>query len=767
MVRPAKDPSRRRRLRPATLAVASAAILLVASASWVAARLVLPTDGAPVLSDPGFAAGLAVDPVPGPDETLRRGDTVVGVNGAAVDGWLRGGPSLPTPSLRAGAVLLYYLRRDGRTETVSVTLRRGTALARQLRDLSLPLVAGGALVALGGFCVRRRPDELAAQALVLFGAGIVGDAAFHDLGPDVSWVVGASHLAAVGAAAAALSRMLWLAALAVIALTFPPARRRARRAGAVVGGLYALAPVTAAVVLLVAATGHASLSSLDHLGAASDAAYIALAVLTVGGLAVTALRARRDERVRRQAALVGIGVAVTVVTLTVGNVIAGDRTWPGWARALVVVPLPAAAALAILRGELFDIRATLSRALVYGALTVALLALYGAGVAVVAFIAGDAGLVATVPATGLVAVAFAPLRERLQRAVDRLFYGARGDPQRALGALGRRLEAALPPEQVLATIAETVAETLRLPYVAIATVSDGAGSRVACERGEPPAERAAIRLVYQGRPVGELVVGARRGERSVSDADRDVLGSVARQVAAAVNGASLLTDLAASRRALAVEREHERARVRHDLHDRLASHLVGLSLQLDSLADAALAKGLHDPLRDAQLQAERALEEVRRISRGLGPADLDELGLLAAISAAAARLTIGDDGRGWRASVESAVQLPHIPAEVESAAYQIAVEALTNAYRHSGGTYAHARVGVDARGRVLTVEVADDGEGISADAAMGVGLQSMRSRATKAGGRLAVCPRDGKGTVVRAELPLGPLSDDIAEAARS
>lgn len=128
-----------------------------------------------------------------------------------------------------------------------------------------------------------------------------------------------------------------------------------------------------------------------------------------------------------------------------------------------------------------------------------------------------------------------------------------------------------------------------------------------------------------------------------------------------MSAAGLLTEIAASRNRLAVAREEERARLRHDLHDRLGSQLVGLSLQLDTLESRSNGSGFLEQIRKAHTEAERALDEVRRISRGLRPADLDELGLVPAIDAAAARVSVGDDDSGWSVSVEAAVQLPPIP----------------------------------------------------------------------------------------------------------
>ncbi|MGH8203688.1 MAG: sensor histidine kinase, partial [Steroidobacteraceae bacterium] len=302
-------------------------------------------------------------------------------------------------------------------------------------------------------------------------------------------------------------------------------------------------------------------------------------------------------------------------------------------------------------------------------------------------------------------------------------------------------------------IVETVALALRLPYVAIRTV-DSETSQLACERGEPSERSETVPLVYQGRSVGELIVGPRRGERAISDTDRALLGDIARQAAAAVRATHLLTEIAGSRSRLAVAREEERARLRHDLHDRLGSHLAGLSLQLDTLERRSEDGAVHEGICKAHAEAERALEEVRRISRGLRPAELDELGLADAIRAAGARLTVGDGDHVWRASVAAAVQLPACSSATEAAAYHIAVEALANAHRHSSGKHAHVGISVDAGGSSLVVEISDDGQGISGPPKEGVGLRSMKDRATRVGGALEVSNRPGGGTVVRAQLPL-------------
>lgn len=619
---------------------------------------------------------------------------------------------------------------------------------------------------LGGYTVFRRPEHPAARALLLLGAGLTAYNVFGLLSSGVPDLVAARWSFVIGLGATTGFLSLWAVAGAQLALGFPEPVRVLQRRPWLLAALWTTVVVlTVGVQTVYLVSGQATLGGLDSLYSLNEALLYGLVSLTLAGVARTIWIARRDTATRRQGTLVALGLGTTVMLLLFGNVVLGDDAWPAWFNVMSWVPLPSALAVALVRGEFLDIRSTISRALLYVSLTGGLLGLYAAAVSVIGALAGHSGLVATLPATGVVAVAFSPARARLQHWVDRLLYGERGDPARVLGALGRRLEAALPVDQVLPAIAETVAEVLRLPYVGIKTTAGDAGL-LACERGEPPDQPECVPLLHQGRAVGELLVGPRRGERSLSDGDRALLGDIARHVAASVSAASLHTEIAASRSRLAVAREEERARLRHDLHDRLGSHLVGLTLQLDTLETRSEGTSAA-ALREAHLQAESALDEVRRLSRGLRPAELDELGLVAAINAAAGRLSVRDGEGAWHASVTAAVQLPIVTDATEAAAYHITVEALTNAYRHSGGEHAHVRIGVDAPGSSLNIEVTDDGRGINGHDGEGVGLRSMRSRAAQVGGVVWISERSGGGTVVRTELPLcGQLNDEQGGPAR-
>jgi two-component system NarL family sensor kinase len=155
--------------------------------------------------------------------------------------------------------------------------------------------------------------------------------------------------------------------------------------------------------------------------------------------------------------------------------------------------------------------------------------------------------------------------------------------------------------------------------------------------------------------------------------------------------------------------------------------------------------GLADLARDD-------IAEVRRLVDGLRPAALDQLGLVSALRQRAAQheLAVGHQGTVWKVEAEDNVE--PLPAAVEVAAYRIALEAVTNAVRHSGARA--CTVTLRREDGRLRVRIEDDGVGMAESLTSGVGLSSMRERAEELGGACSVT-HDGRGTVVEALLPLG------------
>ncbi len=209
----------------------------------------------------------------------------------------------------------------------------------------------------------------------------------------------------------------------------------------------------------------------------------------------------------------------------------------------------------------------------------------------------------------------------------------------------------------------------------------------------------------------------------------------------------LLDDLRRSRERILVAREDERRRLQRDLHDGLGPTLASLYQRVDAARSmVATDPGAADRLlADVGEHTRSVIGDIRGLVQALRPPELDQLGLVGSIEAAASRLD------GLTVSVTGDVG-PQPPV-VETAAYRIAMEALTNAAWHSGGRTAHVAL-TEQRGS-LVVTVVDDGQGIGDDAQAGTGLQSMRERADELGGTCEIVTLNGGGTRVRAVLPKG------------
>ncbi|MEJ2599427.1 MAG: GAF domain-containing sensor histidine kinase [Anaerolineales bacterium] len=434
-------------------------------------------------------------------------------------------------------------------------------------------------------------------------------------------------------------------------------------------------------------------------------------------------------------------------------------SWP-----LAIAALPISLAIAVMRYHLFEIDILIARSLVYGGLTAAVVGVYILIVGTLGTLFQVQGnLLLALLATGLVAVLFQPLRERLQHSVNRLIYGERDDPFEALSRLGARLEAAITPAEVLPMLVETIAQTLKLPYVAILLPEEG-GDRVAAAHGEASSEGVTFPLTHQGRRIGELVVAPRDPKDSFATSELRLLHSVARQAGAAVHTVQLTEDLQRSRRRLVTAREEERRRLRRDLHDGLGPTLAALHVQSNALRrlirrDPDSAEAL---VSEFNLEIREAINDIRRVVYELRPPTLDELGLVGATRAYAAQCSrqasvghtwdgdpIGDGALYVR--VESRETMPALPAAVEVAAYYIIREALTNVLHHAEASRCLV---LFQASDMLVVEISDNGIGLQESHPAGIGLVSMRERAEELGGTFIIEPISGGGTRVLAQFPL-------------
>jgi two-component system NarL family sensor kinase len=416
-----------------------------------------------------------------------------------------------------------------------------------------------------------------------------------------------------------------------------------------------------------------------------------------------------------------------------------------------VIAIPLAVGVAILRYRLYEIDRVINRTLVYGALTACVGAVYLLLVLTFGAVAGGGrSLTVSLVATAVAAAAAQPLRSVLQRRVNRLMYGDRDDPYLGLSRLADRLHASTDTAATLTTIAATTREALRLPFAAINVPGQNNIMERAASDGRPGrGDEVVLPLTFGGADVGRLVVETRARGESLDPADRRLLADLGRHAAAAVHAVQLTADLQRSRHRLVVAREEERRRIRRDLHDDLGPTLASAVFQVDAARDLTRdAPDADAVLTDLRTTLQTAVASIRTLVYALRPPTLDELGLLPALQEQADGLTATKSALSI--TVDGPADLPPLPAAVEVAAYRIALEALTNAVRHSGARTCSVRFGLNGG---LDIEVSDDGIGCRPYRA-GVGIMSMRERASEVGATLTIGPGPTGGTRVHTVLPI-------------
>jgi two-component system NarL family sensor kinase len=432
--------------------------------------------------------------------------------------------------------------------------------------------------------------------------------------------------------------------------------------------------------------------------------------------------------------------------------------WPiAWYLALAALPL--ATGLAILKYRLYAIDLIINRSLVYGALTAIVSSVYILVVSSLGLLFQASGnILISLLATGLVAVSFQPVRERVQQAVNHLLYGERDEPHTVLVRLGRRLEATLSPDSVMPVIVETVAQALKLPYAAI-RFKQGEQFTLATSYGVSRKNETLLRLplIAQSEQFGELLLAPREPNTVFTPADRVLLADLARHAGVALHSVRLTTELQQltselqhSRSHLVTLREEERRRLRRDLHDGLGSALTSMMFKLDAACnlldrDSSAVRALLNELKE---QSQDSLADIRRLVYNLRPPILDEWGLVASLREQATHYL----SSAVQVDIFAPDSLPKLSAAVEVAAYRIALEALANVMRNAQAT--RCTICLEVSEAILTVDIQDNGKGLPPDFRAGVGISAMRERAMELGGACVTENVATGGTRVYARLPL-------------
>jgi signal transduction histidine kinase len=486
-----------------------------------------------------------------------------------------------------------------------------------------------------------------------------------------------------------------------------------------------------------------AMSGLEAVGGVAGAITVGSQALFAAGAVLLVGRYRRAEPRDRRRIRWLLLPAVLAVTAVLVDILVGGVGWPAllltflWISTMIL--LPVAMSVALLRPELLDVDLVLRRSLVYAFLWLLIAGAYVAAAAGLGVAAGQrfsvgVAITLTVGATLL----FHPARQWLERLADRWVFGARTDPTRLISRLGTALEDTVGLESLLPRMADTLQEGLGVRW-----------ARVRLEPAPPVGDDEpvlTVPIVLGDERLGVVECGP-RDSGPLTDDDRAIVATLARQAALAVRNVRLTAELEASRARLVRAQDAERRRIERNIHDGVQQDLVALTghaahvrseLQRDPAAGERALTELQEGLR-------RVIGELRELAHGIHPSLLSDRGLLEAVEALASRSALPVSVRA-----DPSLRGMRFAEEIEGAGYFTIAEALANAGKHAQAR--QVEVSLARSNGSLRIAVHDDGTGFDPTEVMGEGLANLAERLAALGGRLDVTSEPGSGTTVTAQV---------------
>lgn len=434
----------------------------------------------------------------------------------------------------------------------------------------------------------------------------------------------------------------------------------------------------------------------------------------------------------------------------------------------LLLGIPAAAAIAILRYRLYELDVVIKKTVVFAILVVLIMAVSFVVVLAVGGLAAGplsdwrlydspSGLIAYGAAIGLLVW---PLRRVARRVADRVVYGGRATPYEVLTDFSERMAGAYSTDDVLPRMAQilgagTGAERAQvwlrvggeLRPAASWPAEDGAAP-IGLRGDELPSfpDQHAVEVRHQGELLGALSVRAPAND-PMNPAKAKLVQGLAAQAGLVLRNVRLIEELPASRQRLVAAQDEERRKIQRNLHDGAQQQLIALSVKLRLARNLSTTDPEKSDALFAQIEMETtdALEILRDLARGIYPPLLADKGLAEALASQArkAPVPVEMDTHG----------VGRYPQEIESAVYFCCLEALTNVAKYASAS--HAELRLSAGDGDLRFEVEDDGAGFDPGAvAHGTGLQGMADRLDAIGGALEIRSAPGSGTTVTGTVPV-------------
>lgn len=437
---------------------------------------------------------------------------------------------------------------------------------------------------------------------------------------------------------------------------------------------------------------------------------------------------------------------------------------------VLITLIPISAGIAIMKYRLYDIDIVINKTVVYGALAGFITVVYVAIVVVLGRAIGSSNNVAlSIAATAAVAIAFQPVRGRVQRFANRLVYGKRATPYEVMADFSHRVAGTLSVEQVLPEMAEAAARGVGASRGRIRLFLPNGGERVVdwpIDGETQGGSSRAIEVLYQGAPVGEISVTKPPGD-TITPGEDALLSDLAAQAGLALHNVRLTDELElrlqelagqsaalqVSRQRLVTARDAQRRGLERDIREGPQRQLLEIGRRLVTAAelvdrDAEEAEGILDRLGE---QATTTLDELRDLARGIFPPLLVDKGVVAALEAHIRKV-----GANARVQAEAGFAKLRFAAEVEACVYFCCVQAVQNVIRHAENAPSTIELALEAG--ILTFSVRDEGLGFETGSRPGgMGMQIMQDRIDALEGALTVESAPGRGTLVLGRVPAAAM----------
>lgn len=502
---------------------------------------------------------------------------------------------------------------------------------------------------------------------------------------------------------------------------------------------------------------------------------IAAAVSVIGRFR----RSRGTERLQMKwlvaaGALVAAIYAVTIIWSLAVPVPAGAQAPLGLSllQMLSLVSfalLPISIGFAVLKYKLYEIDVIINKTLVYGSLAVFITVVYVALVVGIGqFLRNDRSVVLSIAATAIVAVAFQPVRERVQRVANRVVYGKRATPYEVMAGFSRRMAETAALAEVLPDMAETAARGVGAERSRVRVLLPGGVERVetwpAVAGPNVDAYGRTVDVSHHGERIGDISIAKPVGE-PITPAEDHLLTDLAAQAGLAMHNVRLAASLearlaelheqsaqlAVSRQRLVTARDAQRRGLERDIREGPQRQLTAIGQRLEELEALAVsapsdAEALLGRLGE---DANATLEGLRDLARGIFPPLLADKGVVAALEAHIRKI-----GANARAEASPAFAEQRFDADAEACVYFCCLQALQNVIRHADN--ARSTITLDVGGDTIACSVRDEGPGFDTfSSEPGMGMQIMRDRVDALEGTLDV--RSGNaGTTINISIPVSP-----------